>query len=37
MFTCSKCRKTSGSYPFDPTEKTHEDNCVNELMNKLGM
>ena len=37
MFTCSFCRKTSGSYPYNSDEKIHEDKCRNMLMNKLGM
>ena len=37
MFTCGVCRKTTGSYPFDPDNKLHEPRCKNELMNKLGM
>jgi hypothetical protein len=37
MFTCGVCRKTTGSYPFDPSEKLHEPGCRSELMNKLRM
>lgn len=37
FFTCSFCRKTSGSYPYNPEEKIHEKKCLNELKMRLGM